>query len=124
MTIFRDNATGALAISKDITVPVSGQGQVKRYLVSVTLHLSAAPTTSEAFTITKKPYDVATLGTTEYDTIVLSEDLSVGAVDDLVFTPTKPPLIIKGDVFSIAYPNTDTGTYGLEIITSDNPNGS
>ena len=119
MTIFRDNATGAAAIAVDVTAPVSGEQQVLRYLKSVTLHLSAAPTTSESFTITKKPYDTATGGTTEYDTLVLSEDLSVSSVTDLVYEPARPIMLIKGDVWTIAYANTDTGTYGLEIVTSD-----
>jgi hypothetical protein len=80
----------------------------------VTLHLSAAPTTSEnlAFTINA-------LAGAAYDTVVFSVDLSASSTTNLVWVPSDGPLrLVKGDSFDVAFANTDTGTYGLQIYYS------
>jgi hypothetical protein len=83
-------------------------------LDNITLHLSAAGTTSENFTVTLNAFDGAA-----YDTVLVSEDLSTDSVIDLVLTPEEdgiPTLYAIGDAIDVAWPNTETRTYGLRIV--------
>jgi len=100
-----ERATGATAIDESLTAN-SDIG-----IRSVRLHMSAAPTTSQAFTIT-----VNSNTSDVYDVVLLSEDLSVDAVTDLVWIPDKEVFIAKGDVLDFAYTNTDVRTWGLETV--------
>ena len=106
MTVFKVNATGGNALAASFSVPV---GHTYK-LISVTLHMSAAPTTSENFTITLD----ANAGA-PYDTLLYSLDLSAGSTTDLVWFPDEPLLLEGGDAIDVAYTNTDTGTYGLQL---------
>ena len=105
-SVFKVNATGAVAIAASMTVPAGGTYR----LVSVTLALDAAPTTSEDFTITLD----ANAGAA-YDVLLYSLDLSLGSTVDLVWFPGEPLLLEGGDAIDVAYTNTDTGTYGVQI---------
>jgi hypothetical protein len=84
-------------------------------LIAITLHLSAAGTTSENFTVTLNANDGSA-----YDTLLFSLDLSTDSVTDLVITPEEdglPKLYEAGDELDIAWPNTESRTYGLRIVT-------
>ena len=105
-SVFKVNTTGGTAIAASLTVPASATYR----LVSVTLHFSAAPGTSENFTITLDAHAGAA-----YDTLLYSLDLSTGSTIDLVWFPDEPLLLEGGDAIDVAYINTDTGTYGLQI---------
>lgn len=105
-SVYKINATGSAAIAATATVP-AGQHYS---LIAVTLHFDAAPTTSENFTVTLD----ANAGAA-YDTVLYSLDLSTGSTTDLIYQPTYPLIFEGGDAIDVAYANTDTGTYGLQI---------
>ena len=99
------SATGAAAIALSTT-------EARRFkLVRVTVHFSAAPTTAEDFTLTLNSNAGAA-----YDTVLFSNDPSVGAVTDLVFTPDSDQVYESGDELDAAFPNTDAVTYGIQIV--------
>lgn len=106
MSVFKFNSTGALAIASSVTVPA---GQVYQ-LISITLHLDGTPTTSESLTITLD----ANAGSA-YDTVLFSLDLSLAPTVDLVYTPEQPLIFEGEDIVSIAFANTETNTYGLQV---------
>ena len=104
-----DNATGAAAIAK------SSAAHATAFLLhSVTVHFSAAPTTSENLTII-----LNTLTGAAYDTLLCKSNPSVGALTDIVYMPDVPLLCQAGDVIDVAYTNTDTRTYGVRIVTEN-----
>jgi hypothetical protein len=99
-------ATGAAAIAYTTDMGVAWE------LVSVTLKLSAAGTTSENFTITLD----ADVGAA-YATNLFTEDLSIDSVVSLVLTPEDglPKKYNADDELVFAWPNTETRTYGLAV---------
>ena len=100
------NATGALAIA------TSYAPSAAFWLDAITLHLSAAPTTSQDFTITLNASDGAA-----YDTLLYGLDLSLSSVTDLVYTPDDGPLLCEaGDSIDVAWLNGDGRTFGLRIV--------
>jgi hypothetical protein len=99
-------ATGTAAINLSAPVPVSSTYRV----MSVMLHLNAAPTTSENFTVTLNSHHGAV-----YDTLQYTLDLSAAAVVDLVWQPDEEVELVGGDALDVAYTNTDVRTYGLVI---------
>ena len=105
-SLFKVNATGAAAIAGSITVPASATYQ----LISVTMHADAAATTSENFTITLD----ANAGAA-YDTLLYALDLSAASTVDLLWQPDAPLLLEGGDAVDVAFANTDTDTYGVQI---------
>ena len=105
-SVLKINATGGAAIATSHTVPASGTHK----LISISLALNAAPTTSENFTVTLD----ANAGAA-YDVLLYSLDLSAGSTTDLVWFPDEPLLLEGGDAIDVAYTNTDTVTYGLQI---------
>ena len=105
-SVFKVNATGGAAIAESAAVPAS----MTFILRHVTLALNAAPTTSENFTITLN----ANAGAA-YDVLLYSLDLAAGSTTDLVWFPDEPLYLEGGDAVDVAYTNTDTGTYGLQI---------
>lgn len=105
-SIFKTNATGAAAIAASATVPA---GQPMR-LVSITVHFSAAPTTSELLTATLN----ANAGAA-YDTVIYSVNPSTGSTTDILFQPNYPLYLEGGDSIDVAFANTDTNTYGVQI---------
>ena len=105
-SVYKVNVTGAAAIAASLTVPASATYQ----LVSVTMHADAAATTSENLTITLN----ANAGAA-YDTLLYSLDLSAASTVDLVWYPDEPLLLEGGDAVDVAFTNTDTDTYGVQI---------
>ena len=97
-------ATGSSAIATSLTPPISNV-----LLVSVRLHLSATGGASEDFTITINSETAAA-----YDVKIYSQDMQT--IQDLMWTPDQPVPIINGDVLDFAYANSNSRTYGLEII--------
>ena len=71
----------------------------------------AAPTTSENFTITLD----ANAGAA-YDVLLYTLDLSSGSTTDLIWFPDEDLYIEPGDALDVAFANTDTGTYGLQVV--------
>ena len=96
------NTTGADAIAKTLAPGIAWQ------LEGIRVHLSAAGGAGNlTATIdhgTGAPYDV----------VILTQDMTT--VTDLVWTPERPLEFLAGDELDIAWANTGTKTYGLEIV--------
>jgi hypothetical protein len=113
-TLSKTAATGAAAIAAS-----TGAFSQPFELDNITLHLSAAGTTAENFTVTLNAADGSA-----YDTLLFSLDLSTDSVTDLVLRPGDgnnqndglPRLFASGDSIDVAWPNTETRTYGLRIV--------
>ena len=113
----------ALTVTPVVT-PETGSGAVATsyapaaafWLKAVTLHLSAVPTTNEDFIVTLNANDGAV-----YDTVLARIDPStIANGDDLLYQPDGGPLLCEaGDGIDVAYPNTDTNTYGVRIVTRE-----
>lgn len=99
-------ATGSGALDLTHKVPYHEVQQ----LLSVTLHLSAAPTTSENFTIT---LDSGHGGA--FDTLLYSLDLSTASTVNLVWQPDAPLYLFDGDAVDVKYANTDAGVFGVTL---------
>lgn len=104
-----------------VVTPATGIGEITLdyapqatfWLEAVTLHLNAAPTTSENFRVWLNALDG-----TPYDTILLSQDLSAGGgVTDLFWQPDNPLPCEAGDAIAIRWTNTDGRVYGLRLVT-------
>lgn len=80
-------------------------------LLSVTLHLSAAPTSSESLTVTLDAGD----GTTQ-DTLLFTQDLLVGSIVDLVIPFGEGYEYEADDDIDIAYTNDENNTYGVRLV--------
>jgi len=104
----KDYVTGssAIALSVSIIKPTK--------VIGLTLHLSAAPSTGENFEIKLN----ANVGTA-YDAVLHSVDLSTGSTTDLIWYPDGDLFLETGDALDISYPNTDAGTYGLQVTTKE-----
>jgi hypothetical protein len=107
-SVFKINRTGtAGAIAVSHTVPA---GEVHQ-LVSVSCKMSAAPTTSENFTVKLD----ANAGSA-YDLELNSIDLSAASTTDHIYYPDGYGLLLEGgDAIDVAYANTDVGTFGVQI---------
>jgi len=101
-------ASGGGAINETVIVPVGSQ----RDVVSVELHLSAAPTTAGYFYVTKDSGEGAA-----YDTVAYKVDPSATSMTDLVWQPEQPYILIGGDAIDVTYANADGRTWGLIITT-------
>jgi hypothetical protein len=102
-----DSATGSAAIAKS-----SAAHTTAFYLHWVSVHFNAAPTTSESLTVIRNSVTAAA-----YDTVLAKVNPSVGALTDIHISWDTPILCKAGDVIDVAYTNTDTKTYGVEICT-------
>ena len=100
------SATGAAGITATTAIGVAFK------LNHITVHFSAAPTTSEDFTVTINANDGAA-----YDTVIYSVDPSASSATDIVFIPDQELLLESGDEILLGYTNTDTRTYGVRIVT-------
>jgi len=109
-SVFKVNGTGALAIATSMTVPAGRTYQ----LLSVSLKYNTAPTTSEDFTVTLN----ANAGAA-YDVVLYTVDPSVDAVTSLLWQPDEPVYLEGGDAIDVAYTNTDTRTYGVQITVAE-----
>lgn len=96
---------GSAAIGMTITY-----GQQFR-LLRLELHLSAAPTTSQNFTITRDSKKK-----TAYDVNYYTRDLSVGSVTDLVIPYGDGYEFPAKDEIDVAYTNTDARTWGIRVV--------
>lgn len=106
LPVNKTSATGSAAIAATRTATANER------LLSVTCHFSAAPTTSENFTITLDANDGAA-----YDTLLFSIDPSASSATDLVWFPDGDFIMENGDAIDVAFTNTDTVTYGVQITT-------
>lgn len=106
MTAYRHTilSEGA-AISDTMDVVTSA-----RRLIGMTVHVDAAPTTSESFTVTLN----SVLGA-DYDTVIYSLDLATDSTTDVLYTDFNLPLY-PGDAITTAYTNTDANTIGVVFI--------
>ena len=103
------------------TYPATGSGAIALtanpafdfYFHSLSIHFSAAPTTSQNVVVTLNPVDGAAYSTTLYKV-----DPSVGSLTDILFQTDAPLLCKNGDTITIAYTNTDARTYGARVILS------
>lgn len=96
-------ATGAAAIASTLTptTPIE--------LICVKLHLSAAGGAAENFTVT-----INSVASAVYDVVLFSQDMT--AVTDILWIPDQPIPIVNNDPIDFAYANSNTRTYGLEVI--------
>ena len=108
-SVYKVNGTGAAGISTSLTVPAGATYQ----LLSVTLKYNTAPTTSEAFTITLD----ANAGAA-YDTLLYTVDPAATAMTSMLWQPDEPLYLEGGDAIDLAYTNTDTKTYGVQITAA------
>ena len=104
--VFKFNDTGTAAISFYAAVPPRQHYR----LVSATLNLSAAPTTSENLTIRLYAAAGAIYGVRLY-----SLDLAAGSTDELVWTPDEELILEGNDQIAMEWANTDTRNYGAQI---------
>lgn len=108
--IYKINATGAVAIAASATVPA---GKTYR-LQSVSCKFSAAPVTSESFTVTLN----ANAGAA-YDTVLYSVDPSATSAASIYWLPSGKSLLEGSDSVDVAFTNTDTRTYGVQITLEE-----
>lgn len=102
------NATGTSAIATTYAPSAAF------WLHSVTCHFSAAPTTSEDFTVKLDANDGAA-----YDTELYTVDPSVYGETDLTWQPEGGPLLCEaGDAIDVDFPNSDGRTYGLRVVAT------
>jgi len=98
-------ATGAAAINT--TTAIAAEWKV----VQVTVHFSAAPTTSENLVLTLDN----TTGVA-YDTILYSVNPSLSSATDVVYVPDGEMKFRSGDELKVTFTNTDARTYGLSVF--------
>lgn len=98
------HATGAAAIDHILT---PGFGFV---LDRIELHLSATGGASQSVTLTRD----SGIAPTVYDTALGSQDMN--ALADKVFEFDPPVRFIRGDVLAVAWTNTNTRTWGLQVF--------
>ena len=101
--IFR--ATGAAAIDHTLSPPTAFQ------IEEIRLHLSAAGGAVEDLTVVLDSGVAAA-----YDVVLLTQAMET--VSDVVWQPTRPLIFSADDEIDIAYTNTNTRTWGLEIYWS------
>ena len=105
-SVFKVNGTGSAAIATSLTVPAGDTYK----LLSVSLNLNVAGTTSEDFTITLD----ANAGSA-YDVLLYTNDLATTATTDLVWFPDEPLYLEGDDAIDVAWANSQARTYGLQI---------
>jgi len=95
-----------------MTVPV---GQTYR-LISVSCRFSAAPTTSEFFTVTQD-----TAAGAVYDVLLYTLDPSVGGIYSIIYQPTEEMFLEGGDAVVATYAGTDGRHWGVQITVKAVP---
>ena len=98
-------ATGSAAIA--MTIAPGQPFQIDE----VRVHLNAVGGATENLTIT---LDSGTSAV--YDTVLLTQ--AMAAASDVVWKPDRPYIFNATDEVDIAYANTNTRTYGVEVIYS------
>lgn len=99
-----DQTTGAAAIATTIAPGY------KWTLREIRVHLSAAGGAGDLTATIDSGTNAA------YDIVVLTQDMT--SVLDLVWQPDAPMIFDKDDELEIAWANSSTRTYGLEVIYS------
>ncbi len=102
------SATGAAAIA--LSTAMAQQFR----LVCVTVHLSTAPTTAGALTVTLNANDGAA-----HDTLLYSQDPSSPASTDIVWIPDNDLLFEPSDEIDVAYANANSRIYGVRIVCEE-----
>ena len=110
MTVYKSSASGSGPINATHVVPVGKTYQ----LVSVSLNMSAAPTTSENFVIALDAQAGAA-----YDVTLYSLDLSTASTTDVFWWPDQTTYLHGGDAVDVTYTNTDGRTYGAQITVRE-----
>jgi hypothetical protein len=103
------NSTGAAAINLTTA-------EIDAFeLVAVTVHFSAAPTTSQNLLVTLNAADGSA-----YDTALLTVNPStyLGGVTDIAWKPEARFFFEAGDQVVVTFANTDTRTYGARIVVA------
>jgi len=107
--IVKDNSTATTgAIAHSLTITNAAK------LISVTLKVNTAPSTSENYTIT-----LDALAGVTYDTLLYTKDLAGGAVTALAWFPDETKWLEPGDIITVAYTNTDARTFGSQITVEE-----
>jgi hypothetical protein len=95
-------ATGAAAIAFELSRDTNWM------VYEVRVHLNAAAT-QDTLTIR-----IDSSANAVYDAVLYSQDMSGHA--DFVWRPTRPIFLQANDQLEVAWTNTDTRTYGVEVI--------
>ena len=103
-SVYRITSSGAGAVALSSTVPSGACYRV----VSVGVHLSAAPTSAGSLTVTLDSIDGP-----EHDLLI--DTTSMIGVTDYLYLPDQDWLVIAGDAVDVAYANPDGRTYGARI---------
>ena len=82
----------------------------ERRLLGVTVHFSAAPTTSEYLTVSLDSADGP-----EYDVVIYRIDPAAASTTDIVYTDANLPLVV-GDALRVVYANSDARTVGIRLV--------
>jgi hypothetical protein len=109
-TILKENATGSGAIAASLTAIRGAQ------LASVSIALDAAPVTSEFLTVT-----LDAVAGAAYDSLLYRLDPASVAAFSIIVTADDfgDVWLSPGDAVTVAHPNTDAATYGVEIVAME-----
>lgn len=103
-SVYTTTGTGGAAIAVSASVPA---GMCYR-LVSVGVHLSAAPTTAGSITVKLNAREGS-----DYDTLL--QTAALPGLTDWVWLPDQDYLVMGGDAVDVAYANPDHRTYGVRV---------
>lgn len=106
INISSDTGSGAISDS----IPIGDQ--TVRKMMSVSVHLNAAPTSAGSVTVTLNN----NLGAA-YDLLLNTQ--SMIAVTDYLWQPDYDVWLLPGDSLDIAYANPDSKTFGLTVLLAE-----
>ncbi|MES0334737.1 MAG: hypothetical protein SFH39_00045 [Candidatus Magnetobacterium sp. LHC-1] len=98
-------ATGAAAVAMTVTNPRPGH---KWQLKEVRVHLSAVGTAGNLTVTIDSGTNVV------YDTVLKTQDMT--SITDMYWQPEKPIILDSTDEIDIAWANSGTKTYGVEVV--------
>ena len=102
--LVKDSTTGAAAIAASYTTANAAR------LIGVSVKFSIAPTTGQSITVTLN----ANAGAA-YDILLYTLDVAAGSTTTILWAPEKETWLEPGDAIDVAYTNSDTRTYGVQI---------
>jgi len=105
-SVYKINHTGTALLAFTGVVPA---GQHYR-LISVSCNFSAAPTTSENFTV-----ELDANAGAIYNLLLYSLDPSAAATSDILWQPDEEIILEGGDAIDVTFANTDARNYGAQI---------
>jgi len=105
-SVYKINHTGTALLAFTGVVPA---GQHYR-LISVSCNFSAAPTTSENFTV-----ELDANAGVIYNLLLYSLDPSAAATTDILWQPDEEIILEGGDAIDVTFANTDARNYGAQI---------